>query len=62
MDRLLEALAQDLEGRGKINLEECFIDGSFSPAKKGALESGKPSAARVPRSWCNPPIYNRVWK
>ncbi|MFC1680708.1 IS5 family transposase [Pseudomonadota bacterium] len=41
MDRLLEALARDLERRGKINLEECFIDGSFSPAKKGALEFGK---------------------
>ena len=51
MDRLLQALAQDLERRGKINLEECFIDGSFSPAKKGALESGKPSGARGLRSW-----------
>lgn len=51
MDRLLEALARDLERRGKINLEECFIDGSFSSAKKGALELAKPSGARVPRSW-----------
>src|SRR5690606_1395956 len=51
MDRLLEALARDLEDRGKLKLEECFIDGSFSAAKKGALASGKPSGARVPRSW-----------
>lgn len=51
MDRLLEALAQDLEERGEIDLDECFIDGSFSPAKKGALESGKPSGARAQRSW-----------
>ena len=51
MDRLLETLARDLEQRGKINLEECFIDGSFSSAKKGALALGKPSGARVPRSW-----------
>jgi len=51
MDRLLEALARDLESRGKINLEECFIDGSFSAAKKGAPQSGKPSGARAPRSW-----------
>ncbi|MGH8193860.1 MAG: IS5 family transposase [Woeseiaceae bacterium] len=41
MNRLLEALAKDLEQRGKINLEECFIDGSFSAAKKGALAFGK---------------------
>lgn len=51
MDRLLEALARDLEKRGKIDLEECFIDGRFSPAKKGALESGKASGARAVRSW-----------
>ncbi len=41
MDRLLKVLAQDLEGRGKINLEECFVDGSFSAAKKGALRRWK---------------------
>ena len=35
MDRLLEALARDLEKRGKMNLQVCFIDGSFSAAKKG---------------------------
>ena len=51
MDRLLEALARGLERRGKINLDECFIDGSFSAAKKGALESAKPSVARAARSW-----------
>lgn len=51
MDRLLRALARDLERRGKINLQECFIDGCFSPAKKGALASGKPSGARAQRSW-----------
>jgi transposase len=51
MDRLLEALARDLEERGQIDLEECFIDGSFSAAKKGALTSGKPSGARGARSW-----------
>lgn len=51
MDRLLAALARDVEKRGKINLEECFIDGSFSPAKKGASGLGKPSGGRVQRSW-----------
>ena len=36
MDRLLQALAEDLEKRGEIDLGECFVDGSFSAAKKGA--------------------------
>ena len=32
---LLAALARDLEQRGQIKLDECFVDGSFSAAKKG---------------------------
>ena len=51
MDRILEELASDLERRGHIKLEECFIDGSFCPAKKGGMEWEQPSEARVPRSW-----------
>jgi len=37
---ILEALAQDLEERGEIDLSECYIDGTFIVAKKGgrALE------------------------
>jgi transposase len=50
MDRMLEALARELEGRGGIDMGECFVDGSFSAAKKGAPESGKPSGARAARS------------
>jgi transposase len=51
LERVLHALAQDLERRGKIDLTECFIDGTFSGAKKGASPSGRPSAGRAPRSW-----------
>ena len=51
MDVLLEALAEDLESRGHIDLDECFIDGSFSSAKKGATEWEQPKEARVPKSW-----------
>ncbi|WP_425559182.1 transposase [Kistimonas scapharcae] len=51
MDCLLEALAEDLERRGQIDLNECFIDGSFSSAKKGGTEWEQPKEARVPRSW-----------
>lgn len=50
-ERILQALAADLESRGGIDLSECFIDGTFSPAKKGALASARPSAARARRSW-----------
>ena len=50
MDRMLEALARELEGRGEIDMGECFVDGSFSAAKKGAPGSGKPSGARAARS------------
>ena len=49
--QVLEALAQDLYERGGIDLRECFIDGSFAPAKKGAPGSAKPSGARGPSSW-----------
>jgi transposase len=48
---VLEHLARDLHERGNLDLRECFVDGTFAPAKKGALALGKPSAARVPRSW-----------
>jgi transposase len=48
---ILEALARDLEDRGRINLSECFIDGTFVVAKKGALAWERPSGARVRNSW-----------
>ena len=35
MDRLLEALAQDLEERGKIDLEECFMMAASVLQKRG---------------------------
>jgi transposase len=50
-EKILTVLAEDMEQRGKIDLEECFIDGTFSSAKKGGVRSEKPSEARVPRSW-----------
>jgi transposase len=49
--KVLEALAQDLEERGKIDLSECFIDGTFAVAKKGGAVLEKPSGARVRSSW-----------
>jgi len=51
LERILEALAEDLRTRGRLDLSECFIDGTFVVAKKGALKSEKPSGARVRSSW-----------
>jgi len=48
---ILTVLAQDMEQRGKLNLSECFIDGTFAPAKKGGLASGRLSAERAVKSW-----------
>lgn len=49
--KLLKRLAKDLIARGKLEVEEGFIDGSFSSAKKGALELVRQSAAKGARSW-----------
>ncbi len=51
LTRVLRALAADLAERGKLDLSEAFIDGTFAGAQKGAPASGKPSGARGPRSW-----------
>jgi transposase len=47
----LEALATDLKERGKLDLSECFIDGTFIVAKKGEDAWVRPSGARVRSSW-----------
>jgi transposase len=49
--QILEALAQHLEEVGQIDLSECFIDGTFVLAKKGAPKWERPSGARVRSSW-----------
>ena len=51
IESILNALAQDLFDRGKLDLSETYLDGSFASAKKGALMLVKQSAAKGPRSW-----------
>ena len=51
IEQLLLALAQHLKDAGGLDLKECFVDGTFVPAKKGGAWLGKPSGARAPRSW-----------
>ena len=50
-ERVLEALASDLKERGGLDLSECFIDGTFVAAKKGADVWARPSGAKVRSSW-----------
>ena len=49
--RIAHELVEDLNERGKIDIREAFIDGSFAPAKKGVLLSARQSVAKAPRSW-----------
>ena len=56
LERILRVLAAELHARGKLQLEEAFIDASFTGAKKGALPSGPPSAARGRKSSLSPMI------
>jgi transposase len=46
----LRLLARHLHERGKLNLEEAFVDATFASAKTGASRSVRSSAARAPRS------------
>ena len=50
-EEILRALACDLKERGDLDLRECFVDGTFVIAKKGAQGWERPSGAKVRRSW-----------
>lgn len=56
LEQALKLLAAHLHERGKLNLEEAFVDATFASAKKGALPSGPPAAARGRRSSLSPLI------
>ena len=50
-ETILRKLVQDVKERGGLDLTECFIDGTFVMAKKGAQGWEKPSGARAQNSW-----------
>ena len=50
----LRLLARHLHERGKLNLDEAFVDATFASAKKGASPLARPNAARAPRSSLSP--------
>lgn len=51
VEKVLLALAAQLQDAGGLDLTECFVDGTFVPAKKGGDWSETPSGARAPKSW-----------
>ena len=51
LEQVLLAVAQDLKDRGGLDLSECFIDGTFAPAKKGGAASGQQNAGKALKSW-----------
>ena len=51
LKRMLETLARDLQLRDKLDISECFIDGTFIMAKKGAAKWERPSGAKARSSW-----------
>ena len=52
----LRLLARHLHERGKLNLDEAFVDATFASAKKGALPLVQPAVAKAPRSSLSPLI------
>ena len=47
----MKQIATELEDDGILNLAECFIDASFSSAKKGGKKLEKLNVAKVLKSW-----------
>jgi transposase len=51
---VLRLLASHLHERGKLSLDEAFVDATFASAQKGALQSARPGAARARKSSLSP--------
>ena len=50
-EKIWRTFIRRLDKRGQIDWSECFMDGTFVSAKKGAQKSVKPRGGRVPSSW-----------
>jgi transposase len=70
-ERVLRALAEDLQERGELDLSESFIDGTFVPAKKGGGRWVPPVGVKARKSWrwqtalvflspCAQPVLHRM--
>ena len=49
--RIWRMFLAELNERQQLKWSECFLDGSFAPAKKGAPPSERPSGARGRSGW-----------
>ena len=56
LKRILHGLAEELQARGKLQLEEAFIDAFFTGAKKGVSRSALPNGARGRKSSLSPMV------
>jgi len=45
------AFLAELDHKGQLDWSEAFVDGSFAPAKKGAIASAQPKGARARSGW-----------
>jgi transposase len=59
---LWRAFLSQLNERQQIRWNECFVDGTFIPAKKGGPKSAKPSAVREASSWYWPMVRGLRWE
>ena len=50
-DNLWRAFIFQLDQQGLLDWQECFMDGSFAPAKKGGSASEKPRRAKEQSGW-----------
>jgi len=60
--RAWRALLGTLDERGRLRWEETFLDATFFPAKKGASQSVKRSAARARKPWYWPMARVYLWE
>lgn len=49
--KVWRAFLTELNDRGRLRWNECFMDATFAPAKKGVSTSAKPERARAQSSW-----------
>jgi len=51
LEMILQVIAEDMQKRGKLSLEECFIDGTFASAKKGGVVLARLNVEKARNSW-----------
>jgi transposase len=51
LEKLWRAFLAQLQEREQLRWAECFVDGTFVPAKKGGPKSAKPSGAKEQSLW-----------